>query len=428
MSRFSPRLRSRSSGLIAAAVLVAPLGAAPVASAQTGDGGSTAYIVQLVDLPIASYDGEVKGFETTKPGVGERVDPSTAEAQDYGDFLAEQQEEAVESSGADSSDVLHTYDTAFNGVAVELTSAQAAAMRKDPDVINVWETEILTADTISTPDYLGMTGAAGVWDERFGGPDGAGEGMVVGVIDSGIWPESASFDPLPDAEVPSDWAGACVAGDDTQAANRVTCNNKLIGARYYNEDIDVLDVEFDSPRDYDGHGTHTAGTAVGNIAVPMTVNGIDLGDGSGMAPGAHVAAYKALWADGDGQASGSTADLVAAIDDAVSDGVDVINYSVTGSRQFVVDPVELAFLSAADAGVFVATSAGNTGDTVGSSSVAHNSPWTMTVAASTHARNVNKEVTLGDGTTYQGVGVGAGLGEVPLVYAGDIPSEEATDD
>ncbi|MGB3685999.1 MAG: S8 family serine peptidase, partial [Ornithinimicrobium sp.] len=425
MSCFSPRSRSRSYALVAAAVLVAPLGVAQVASAQTDGGESTAYIVQMVDLPIASYDGEVKGFKATKPGVGERVDTSSAEAQEYGDFLADQQQGAVEAAGAETSDILYNYDTAFNGMAVELTGAQAAAMRKDPNVVNVWETEMLTADTVSTPDYLGMSGDDGVWETRFPGAEGPGDGMIVGVIDSGIWPESASFAELSGVSAPADWKGECVAGDD-DAANNVTCNNKLIGARYYDEDIDVSDVEFDSPRDYDGHGTHTAGTAAGNFAVPMTVNGIDLGDGSGMAPRAHVAAYKALWADDDGEASGSSADLVAAVDDAVADGVDVINYSVSGSRQFVVNPVELAFLGAADAGVFVATSAGNSGDTVGSSSVAHNSPWTMTVAASTHDRNVNKTVALGDDTTYQGVGVGPGLGETPLVYAGDIPAAEAT--
>lgn len=413
---------------MAAAALVAPLGMTQ-ASAQVDDdaGESSAYIVQLVDLPIAAYDGELKGLKATEPGVGERVDVSTDAARDYADYLSDQQQEAVEAAGANSSDVLHSYDTALNGVALELTAGEAAALRKNAGVLNVWETEMLTADTITTPDYLGLTGSGGVWSEQFGGPENAGDGMVVGVIDSGIWPENPSFAELPGADVPDDWAGECVEGEDPDDANNVTCNNKLIGARYYNEDVEVVDVEFESPRDYDGHGTHTAGTAAGNNGVPMTVNEIELGDGSGMAPVAHVAAYKALWADGEGQASGSSADLVKAIDDAVFDGVDVINYSVSGSRQFVVDPVELAFLNAAIAGVFVSTSAGNSGATVGSSSVAHNSPWTMTVAASTHNRNVNKTVTLGNGDEYEGVGVGPGVEQTDLVYAGEIPASGATD-
>ncbi|MGB3764801.1 MAG: S8 family serine peptidase, partial [Ornithinimicrobium sp.] len=209
--------------------------------------------------------------------------------------------------------------------------------------------------------------------------------------------------------------------------NNVTCNNKIIGARYYDEGAEVLDLEFESPRDYDGHGSHTGATAAGNVDVPIEINGVDLGEGSGMAPAAHIAAYKALWADGEGSASGSSEDLVKAIDDSVADGVDVINYSVSGSSQYVVDPVEIAFLLAADAGVFVSASAGNSGDTVGASSVAHNSPWTMTVAASTHDRNVNKTLTLGDSTEYEGVGVGDGIGPAPLVYAGDIPASGATE-
>ena len=123
-----------------------------------------------------------------------------------------------------------------------------------------------------------------------------------------------------------------------------------------------------------------------------------------MAPAARLAIYKVLWNQPDGTASGSTADLVHAIDDAVADGVDVINYSISGSRTFVVDPVEMAFFNAAAAGVFVATSAGNNGP--GASTVAHNSPWLTTVAASTHDRLSTKTVTLGNGSTYNGVGVG----------------------
>ncbi|MGB5951338.1 MAG: cell wall-binding repeat-containing protein [Ornithinimicrobium sp.] len=420
--------RSRASAVIAAAALVAPLGLTQTASAQVADNDAEpgTYIVQFVDLPIASYEGDIKGMASTKPGAGERIDTLSAEAQEYGDFLADQQVEAVEAVGASESDILHSYDTALNGVAVDLTGAEAAAMAKSPDVVNIWESEVRTADTVTTPDYLGMSGEGGVWDEQFGGADGAGEGMIVGIIDTGIWPENESFAEMPGATVPADWNGECVVGDDADAANNIECNNKLIGARYYNEDVDVLDIEFESPRDYDGHGTHTGGTAAGNNGVPMTVNGIDLGEGSGMAPKAHVATYKALWADGEGSGSGSTADLVAAIDDAVADGVDVINYSVSGSRQYVVTPDELAFLGAADAGVFVSASAGNSGDTVGSSSVAHNSPWTMTVAASTHNRNVNKALALGDGTTYQGVGVGPGVGETDLVLGADIPASGAT--
>ncbi|MGC1208407.1 MAG: S8 family serine peptidase, partial [Ornithinimicrobium sp.] len=422
------RTPARKYAVLAAAALIAPMALASPAAAQgpTDDGSVTAYIVQLQDLPVATYDGGVEGMKATKAEAGEKVDTTSAESQEYADFLEGEQNAAVRAAGASTDDVIYRYDTAFNGVAVELSAAQADAIRKAPGVVNVWESEMFTVDTITTPDYLGLTGDDGVWQQEFGGPANAGEGMVVGIIDTGIWPENPSFAEMPGSTIPADWNGECVEGEDPEAENNVTCNNKVIGARYYDEEADVLDIEFKSPRDYDGHGSHTGATAAGNLDTPVTINGIDLGLASGMAPRAHIAAYKALWADGAGSASGSSVDLVAAIDDAVDDGVDVINYSVSGSSQFVVDPVELAFLGAAASGVFVSASAGNSGDTVGESSVAHNSPWTMTVAASTHDRNVNKELTLGDGSSYEGVGVGPGLESAPLVYAGDIAASGAS--
>ena len=110
--------------------------------------------------------------------------------------------------------------------------------------------------------------------------------------------------------------------------------------------------------------------------------------------------YKALWSTQDAStANGTTPDLVAAIDQAVADGVDVINYSITGTQSDFLDPAEIAFLSAADAGVFVAASAGNDGPTA--ATVAHPSPWMTTVAAGTHNRG-SGSVTLGNGTTYSG--------------------------
>ncbi len=85
-----------------------------------------------------------------------------------------------------------------------------------------------------------------------------------------------------------------------------------------------------------------------------------------------------------GQGSGTNSDLVAAIDQAVADGVDVINYSISGTQTNFRDPVEISFMYAADAGIFVAASAGNSGPTT--STVAHPSPWITTVAAGTHTQ------------------------------------------
>jgi subtilisin family serine protease len=201
----------------------------------------------------------------------------------------------------------------------------------------------------------------------------------------------------------------------------------VIGARYYRASGVFPNPEFESPRDYNGHGSHTGSTAAGNNNVTAIAFGSNLGQISGMAPAARLAFYKVLWHNAAaGNASGASVDLVAAINDAVADGVDVINYSISGSSQFVVDAVELAFLFAADAGVFVAASAGNNGPAV--STVAHNGPWVTTVAASTHTRSVTKEVTLGNGAKYTGIGTGPGVGSSPLIdsTAAGLPGADAT--
>ena len=307
---------------------------------------------------------------------------------------------------------------------MELNSAEKGALERTNDVVRVWKNEIRTVDTSTTPTFLGLTGPSGAWNRQFGDPNRAGEGVVVGVIDTGYWPESPSLAPLPeprpDANVIHEkWYadGIDKCDEGTGAAGRtVECNNKVIGARWYNASgLGGWAEEFASPRDYDGHGTHTATTAAGLYNVATSINGENVGPVSGMAPAARVAVYKALWRQANGEASGGTVDLVRAIDDAVTDGVDVINYSVSGSSSYIIDPTELAFFNAAAAGVFVATSAGNSGP--GASTVAHNAPWTTTVAASSHDRGAAKSVTLGDGQTYLGAGQGPAVPSAPLVDA-----------
>jgi len=133
----------------------------------------------------------------------------------------------------------------------------------------------------------------------------------------------------------------------------------------------------------------------------------------GMAPAARIAVYKICWNDTANNGGCVNSDTVAAIDAAVGDGVDVLNFSVSGSLVTVYDPVEIAFYNAAKAGVFVAASAGNSGPA--QSTVAHYSPWLTTVAAGTKDRSPVKTVTLGNGASYTGVGQG---GSVPAVLRG----------
>ncbi len=414
----TPRRRARIVACTAALTLVPPL-ALPAFAAEDIklDQSSKTYIVQMAQDPVATYEGGVAGIPATKPAPGKKVNAKAPNAQKYEAHLRNEQRKALREARVNEGTKKHEYTVAFNGFTAQLTEAQAQMLKKATGVVNVWEDEIRYADTVSTPDYLGLTGKNGVWAQQFGGDANAGTGIVVGVLDSGIDPNNPSFAPLPHAQRPTGFA--CETGTDTA----FTCTNKLVGARYYGKEYgNDITHDIESPRDVNGHGSHTAGTAVGNHGVPMNIMGNDMGAGSGMAPAAQVAVYKGLWMTKEGRGSGTTSGLVAAIDDAVADGVDVINYSVSGSSQYVVGADELAFLAAATAGVFVSTSAGNDGDAVGVSSVAHHSPWTMTVAASTHDRGVKSTLTTGDGKVYQGVGYGGPLGQTPMVLASTIPA------
>ena len=180
-------------------------------------------------------------------------------------------------------------------------------------------------------------------------------------------------------------------------------------------------------RDYNGHGSHTSSTAGGNNHVKLTGPATVFGTISGMAPRARIAMYKALWSLQDGsQASGYTSDLTAAIDQAVADGVDVINYSISGSLTNFLDPVMVSYLYAARAGIFVSCSAGNSGPTT--ATVAHPGPWVTTVAAGTHNRSGDGSVTLGNGVTYYGASLATALGPLPLIdsTAAGLPGADPT--
>lgn len=430
---------------VSCAVMLASTTAGGAQAAPSGQAGTALYLVQTASAPLASNEG-------TKPAAGQKVNAHSATAKQWLAKLRGEHDATLRAARVNTDKKVLDYGTVFNGFAARLTPAEAARMKSAPGVVRVWKDEIRKADTVSTRDFLGLSGANGVWNKQFQGNTRAGEGMIVGIIDSGIWPENPAFaalsEPRPDAGViAGKWHGTCQTGQASDPGAVIACNNKLIGARYYDVENEggITPEEFLSPRDFNGHGSHTASTAAGRFGVPATINGFSVGSTSGVAPAARIAAYKTLWNQPDGSASGSTAGLVAAIDDAVADGVDVINYSISGSRTYVVTPDELAFLSAAEAGVFVATSAGNSGDTVGATSVAHNSPWTMTVAASTHDRGGSKTVTLGNGASYTNAGVvppavassplvlstavgnaGADPTEVQLCYPGTLDPAKTT--
>ncbi|NUT36929.1 MAG: S8 family peptidase [Hamadaea sp.] len=425
-SRRTPAVAGLAALALAASGLVA--GATGPAVAATGSTQTKLYLVQAVDAPVATYDGKVSGLASTKVAQGGRLDAHSSRAKAYRQYLSGRHDAALKAAGISAAKKAYDYGVTFNGFAARLTAAEATKLAKTAGIKKLWESQTYTADTTSTRDFLGLSGRNGVWNRQFGGDRRAGEGVIVGVIDTGIWPENPAFaalpEPRPDAKaIAAKWKGTCDAGVEAP----VTCNNKLIGARYYHEGFEnIEEFEFDSPRDYGGHGSHTASTAAGNHGVSATINGYAVGTTSGVAPAARIAMYKTLWEQEDGTGSGQEVDLVAAIEQAVADGVDVINYSISGSAAYVVAGAEIAFFNAAAAGVFVSASAGNSGDTVGASSVAHNGPWVTTVAASTHDRGEKKSVTLGNGTTYAGIGtVLPAVASTGLVYATNVKKADA---
>jgi len=381
-------------------------------SGKTIKVANNVYIVEMSDKPVVAYEGGIQGLSATKPKKGQKIDPNSTAVMNYVSYLNDRHGSALSATGGKK---VYDYNYSFNGFAAELTPEQAAALKNTPGVLNVSKDELQSAVTSQTPKFLGLTDPGGLWDQ-LGGVDRAGEDIIIGDVDSGIWPEAPSFSDrtgengngtqdgkLSYHQIPG-WHGKCTPGEQFTASN---CNQKLIGAQRFNAawggDAGIKAQrpwEFVSPRDYNAHGTHTASTAGGNHGVNPTGLASVFGPISGMAPRARIAVYKALWSTQDAStASGFNSDLVAAIDAAVADGVDVINYSISGTTTNFVDPVEVAFLNAANAGVFVSAAAGNSGPTA--STVNHPSPWLTTAAAGTHNRNGAGKVTI-SGTDYSG--------------------------
>jgi hypothetical protein len=391
------------------------------------------YIVRMADAPAVAYEGKIPGFARTKPGKGSKLDPDDPKVAAYAAYLEGKHDEVARKVNGRK---VQAYKYAFNGFAAELTEAQVEALKADPAVLSVEKDEARPLDTSTTPSFLGINAPNGLWNLA-GAAGQAGEDVVIGIVDSGIWPEALSFSDRPDGgrkeyKNLKGWKAKCGKGSD-KSWNSSDCNKKLLSATYFNAgwggDAGVaanLPWEYNSPRDFNGHGTHTASTAAGNDNITVTNELTVWGKVNGMAHRARIAVYKSCFTDPDGVGSCFGSDSVAAIDQAVADGVDVINFSVGGSRTNFRDAVEIAFMFAADAGVFVATSAGNSGPTA--STVAHGGPWLTTVAAGTHNRTGAGSATLGNGVTYPGASITAALASKPVINAADagLPGADPT--
>jgi subtilisin family serine protease len=377
------------------------------------------YIV-LMDLePTIAYEGTIPGYEATKPARHTKINSKSAKVKKYKKKLRKEHDKLLDTYGLQSYKV-HDYSIAINGFSVHMTYQQAQAMALNKKVINVIPDRLHQKQTDNSPTFLSLNGKKGPWAKGV-----TGEGVIIGVIDSGIWPEHPSFaddGSYPDLGITLDDSGYanCDFGNTAHRPDDAAfdCNNKLLGARQilptYRFFIGAESFEYDSARDEDGHGTHTTSTAGGNAEVTSEILGRDLGLVTGVAPRARIIAYKAL-----GDLGGFSSDLAAAIDQAVSDGVDVINYSI-GSGSFAIGADDTAFLFAEDAGVFVATSNGNNGPGAATTGSPASVPWVTSVGASTHDRTYQGSATSADGDwEFFGASITGGTGALSLVDAAD---------
>ena len=412
--------------------------------------GEHMYIVHLQDAPIALYEGGISKYSATKPNK-QKLQMKSSAVNSYSSYLDEQHQTFLGHVKQKVANIKpeFTYKVAFNGMAMKVSQDNALAISQLPGVLKVVKDKIYKLDTDTGPS---LVGAPNVWDGTAleSGVGNFGEGVVVGIIDSGINTDHPSFaDIAGDGFDHTNPLGSGVYLGDCAGDFAELCNDKLIGVYSYDaitreySDTEVFPVDLPANgEDYDGHGSHVASTAAGNILLNVQQSfpelnaiesagvetGLVLPRISGVAPRANIISYQVCWpgsaAEGDTYAGCTGAAINAAIEDAIQDQVDVINYSISGGDQPWNSSTELAFLSARNAGVFVATSAGNSGPDAGSTR--KHAPWYTAVAASEHGRFVSYEKQLNSfsgGDSSLGALVGSsnsGSITAPIVYAGDF--------
>lgn len=331
------------------------------------------------------------------------------------DIVAETVSEVLsqdgDEQGTSAFELLYVYETTFTGFAARLSVEQLESLKKHDAFLAATPDEMLSLHTTHTPKFLGLKPGKGLWSAHDIASD-----VIIGLVDTGIWPEHVSFKDSGMPRVPSFWKGTCENGTKFSAEN---CNKKLIGARAFFKGYESFvgrvneSTDYRSPRDVQGHGTHTASTAAGDLVHHANLFGLAKGSASGMRYKSRIAAYKACWVLGC-----FNSDILAAMDSAVSDGVDVLSLSLGGSSSpFYDDIIAIGAFGAVQNGVLVTCSAGNAGPS--SFSVGNIAPWIMTVAASSIDRKFPTRVKLGNGQTFEGESLYSGkrTKQLPLVYA-----------
>ncbi|KAI3914354.1 hypothetical protein MKW98_014961 [Papaver atlanticum] len=319
--------------------------------------------------------------------------------------------------------IIYTYNHAMHGFAARLTLSQASHLRNVPGIVSVLPEQIHELHTTRTPQFLGLDYKFGIWPDS-----GYGDDVIIGVIDTGIWPERRSFHDKGLGPVPKRWKGICEVGPDFP---KESCNKKIIGARTFSKGyeafllqskMNVSALKSISARDMKGHGTHCASIAAGSAVSGASLGPYAAGVAQGMAPRARIAVYKVCWP----YVKCPGADILAAFDKAIEDGVDVISLSL-GAKPLPYNKQStmIGAFHAMQKGIFVSVSAGNRGPE--QKTVGNVAPWVMTVGASTLDREFPANVILGDKTVLPGVSLFYGKSRLTesniLVYGGDCGSE-----
>ncbi|XP_065858908.1 subtilisin-like protease [Euphorbia lathyris] len=303
--------------------------------------------------------------------------------------------------------VIYSYRNVASGFAAKLTADEAKAMEDKDGFVSARPQKIFSLHTTHTPNFLGLHQNLGVWNSS-----NYGKGVIIGLLDTGITPDHPSFSDEGMPPPPAKWKGKCEFSE-------TKCNNKLIGARTFLSNVHPSG----EPSDEEGHGTHTSSTAAGAAVKGANVYGNANGTAVGMAPLAHVAMYKVC-----GDFGCTESDILAAMDTAVEDGVDVLSLSLGGgSAAFFDDAIAVGAFGAMQSGIFVSCSAGNSGPD--NFTLSNEAPWILTVGASTVDRSIRSTVKLGNNLEYFGeslyqpdMSVQAFM---PLVYPGKDGNESA---
>ncbi|KAG8654778.1 hypothetical protein MANES_05G175400v8 [Manihot esculenta] len=316
--------------------------------------------------------------------------------------------------------LLYSYNNVMHGFSARLTQSQLSELEKSPAHLATYKESFGKPFTTYSPKFLGLSHNYGLW------PTAAfGEGVIIGIIDSGIWPESESFNDKGMPPAPKKWKGQCENGTAFSPSN---CNSKLIGARSFSKGLIAAHrnistkIDYNSPRDFFGHGTHTSSTAAGNHVPGVSHFGYARGTATGVAPRAHISMYKVIFATDTAETAAS--DVLAGMDQAIADGVDIMSLSLGFNQtHYFNDVIAIASLSAIEKGIVVVCAVGNDGDF---NSTHNGAPWITTVGAGTLDRSFTAKVTLENGLTVEGTSYfpkSIYITDAPLYYGKDNDSK-----